>query len=336
MNENHTHDKALLREIERRLTEGRPTGDPLLDELAGTLPRADAGFQADLEQRLLARLDIAKSSTPEEPARMTANTLSIDTPTRRGPSSLTMAAAVMAVLVIVGLLVFMTRIPAGPEPFASGIIGIDQDDTPPGADESLLQETATETQDELLLQATAVIATATARAADEDTLMPAISGPLVPVVITLGEILPGQLVDADALAVTWWPPEIVPAGVYGDPHDLIGLYAAGFIAAYQPLTESRLAESLEDIGRTILLTPTVVPPTDVDAIGRTILLTPTVVPPTVVPPEALPVQATPTPVSGDPPSPRRIPLQASPLPPTIPPSFTSTPVPTPTTGGPSG
>jgi hypothetical protein len=311
MNENHTHDKALLREIERRLTEGRPTGDPLLDELAGTLPRADADFQADLEQRLLARLDIARPGTQEEHTGMTANTLTIDTPTRRGLSSLTMAAAVVAVLVIVGLLVFMTRLPAGPEPFASGIIGIDQDDTTPDTDD------VTATLDEVYLQATAVITTATAWAAErEDTLIPAISGPLVPVVITLGEILPGQPVDADALAVTWWPPEILPDGVYGDPRDLTGLYAADFIAAYQPLTESRLAESPEDIARIFLLTPTVLPPT-------------------VVPPEALPVQATSTPVSGDP-SPVRIPLQASPLPPTIPPSFTATPVPTPTTGGPSG
>jgi hypothetical protein len=290
MNENHTHDKALLQQIERRLTRGQPTGDPLLDDLAGTVPRADAGFRAELEQRLLAQLDATKRGTREDETEMTTDTLTIDFASRRGRPSMTMAAAVLAVLVIVGLLVIQARFPAGPEPSAAGIAGIDQDDATPTLDE--------------LLQATAVIITATTIAAEqEDTLIPAISGPLVPVVITLREILPGQPVDENALAVTWWPPEIIPAGVYNDPRAVDALYAADHIAPYQPLLESRLAESPEAIGRTILLTPTVFPPT-------VTALTPTVIPPTVVPPEPLPLQATPT----------------VPPPPTAPP--TMTPVPT--------
>lgn len=56
MNENHHDDSMILDQIDGMLERGRATDDDLINALASTRPTADRGFQAQLEEILLARL----------------------------------------------------------------------------------------------------------------------------------------------------------------------------------------------------------------------------------------------------------------------------------------
>ncbi|MFN8528402.1 MAG: hypothetical protein U0670_07310 [Anaerolineae bacterium] len=61
-----THDDVLLDEIDRLLDDGAPSSDAAANVLASTRPKANRGFQQDLEQTLMAALD-AQSRTPSPP-----------------------------------------------------------------------------------------------------------------------------------------------------------------------------------------------------------------------------------------------------------------------------
>ncbi len=56
MTQNGAHDDNLLEQIERLLADGKPTGDPLLDDLARSAPEASPEFRQQLENQVMAKV----------------------------------------------------------------------------------------------------------------------------------------------------------------------------------------------------------------------------------------------------------------------------------------
>ena len=117
MNENHNHHRALGARIARRLAAGRASSDPLLDDLARSVPHADPAFRDRLEIQLLEQLqrDTALSHQEEDTMQLIAaypRTAGQQTgpATRRAP--LTLAAALLMV-VLAGSLLLLTNRPSG-------------------------------------------------------------------------------------------------------------------------------------------------------------------------------------------------------------------------------
>jgi len=53
MTHNNSYDRELIDQIDRLMREGQPSGDPLLDALAGSQPQPDDRFRHELEQQLM-------------------------------------------------------------------------------------------------------------------------------------------------------------------------------------------------------------------------------------------------------------------------------------------
>ena len=103
MSENNRHEPQDER-IERLLRERQPTGNKLLDSLGGTVPRARPDFQQQLEGRLLDRLHVEG----ERKALMTVTSYAGAMKPRRS-IPLTLAAAMMAVVIAGGILLTVNR-----------------------------------------------------------------------------------------------------------------------------------------------------------------------------------------------------------------------------------
>ena len=69
-NQNHSFDKHLLEQVERLVDEGELTGHTLLDDLAQTIPQADALFQQTLEERLISQLHPRQAQRPVRQSRL--------------------------------------------------------------------------------------------------------------------------------------------------------------------------------------------------------------------------------------------------------------------------
>ncbi len=102
MNPNGTHDRELLEQIENRLEKAQPAGNPLLDELATTVPQARPDFQRDLEEQLIAHLHPPVSLEGADP--MTTLTTVSQKPIRPLALPLTLVAAVLAMTLVGSLL----------------------------------------------------------------------------------------------------------------------------------------------------------------------------------------------------------------------------------------
>jgi hypothetical protein len=164
-NQNHTHDKKLLEKIDRLLEDERRSDSQILNDLAGTVPRAGMEFQQGLEDRLMARFQAQEAirigSTRVPPA---AAHLNNGRQSRRLAIPFTLAAAVLALFVTVGVLVMANR-SGGQAQFASSTEIIAS---------ATAQAQALTAQppviprrpdvEALLLQATEIIASATAQA----------------------------------------------------------------------------------------------------------------------------------------------------------------------------
>jgi flagella basal body P-ring formation protein FlgA len=172
MNPNGTYESEVNRKIDRALATGQPTGEPIVDELASTQPKANSEFQQRLEETLIERLEARKKPMN--------NTVVVEpkTPRRRFSLPATLVAAMLAVLF--GGVIFsgMYRAPNGNS--AAPIL------SPERTAEAVAQVPFTPTAlppqmgeiDPFILSATAVVETATGvvldltRTADEIFLVP--------------------------------------------------------------------------------------------------------------------------------------------------------------------
>ncbi|MAS32659.1 MAG: hypothetical protein CL610_01555 [Anaerolineaceae bacterium] len=141
------HDFYWLEKAERLLQDGRPTGEPLLDDLAGTVPQARESFQQELEEQLL--------STWHNKAQV--ETMHVQTITqdhlkkKHLPRGLpVMLAAAIAVLLFGSLSVFFANLPPSENPLLFSAGQVDSTQSPP---------------DGMMWTATAIIAEATYQAA---------------------------------------------------------------------------------------------------------------------------------------------------------------------------
>ncbi len=117
MNENHTQDRERIRQIDGVLETRQPSGDRLLDEMADLAPRANRSFQDALQERLLQELEREQG---ENNMQMTT-THEKQKIRRTSRLPLTLAAAVLAIIVIGGALVAINNAtPPNSEPFAQG------------------------------------------------------------------------------------------------------------------------------------------------------------------------------------------------------------------------
>ena len=99
MNENPQQDKALDDAIERRVHGKKASGNELIDTLSAAKPKADPAFMANLEDRLMAEF-----SSKEKESKMLKRK---ERPSKFGRWPLTMAAAIMAIVLVGGLAFFM-------------------------------------------------------------------------------------------------------------------------------------------------------------------------------------------------------------------------------------
>lgn len=102
MNPNGTHDRERLEQVERLLENGRLTGNPVLDEMAQTVPQPHPMFQRDLEDKLMAQFQ--SQTTAEGDENMTTLTQPFENPARRFSTPLTLAAALLAMMLVGSIL----------------------------------------------------------------------------------------------------------------------------------------------------------------------------------------------------------------------------------------
>lgn len=189
MNENYKHDKALEDAIERVVHGKKASGNELLDTLGSTKPKADSSFMANLEERLMAEF----ASKEKEKMMMKRK----ERPSKFGRWPLTMAAAVMAILLVGGFAFLMqggvnnnaTMLDAGP----------------------------------FELTATSIIQTATAMA--NPSTMEATEIPMIPVVIAIQDIPEGAEITHDMIELILFPVASAPSGAYSEREDVVGQYA---------------------------------------------------------------------------------------------------------------
>jgi LysM repeat protein len=130
MSKHYSDDDNRLHQIDNLLRHGQTSGQPLLDELAGTQPQPDAHFVDALEARLLNRLahtadaDISQTTNnDEEPHIMHIK----QKRTHPQTAYITLAAAVLAIVVAGGLLLTLYTPPPSGTPLAGGVIAPQQD-----------------------------------------------------------------------------------------------------------------------------------------------------------------------------------------------------------------
>jgi Flp pilus assembly protein CpaB len=105
MSQNHHHEPQDAR-IERLLRDRQPTGNKLLDDLAGTTPRANPAFQQQLEVRLL---DTLRHHEQRRRGFMIADRTADGMKPRWMAVPLTLVAAMIAVVIAGGILLTMNR-----------------------------------------------------------------------------------------------------------------------------------------------------------------------------------------------------------------------------------
>ena len=133
MNQNHHHppedEDRRLRKVERSIDEGRASGDPLIDQLAGMQPQANQAFREGLEAHLLD--NYFSDAQPEKDEE----TMTTFYPTERtlpqtSRFSLTLAAAVVVLLIVGAFAAIMFNAPVQGPNSAAPIILQDATETP--------------------------------------------------------------------------------------------------------------------------------------------------------------------------------------------------------------
>jgi Flp pilus assembly protein CpaB len=105
MNENQDYEKSLDDAVERLVHGKKASGNPTLDALEQLKPQADPAFMNHLEERLMAELSTSKSK--KELAMLKRKNI----PSRIGRWPLTLAAAVMAILLVGGWVLYANQKP---------------------------------------------------------------------------------------------------------------------------------------------------------------------------------------------------------------------------------
>lgn len=133
MNQNHHHppedEDRRLRKVERSIDEGRASGDPLIDQLAGMQPQANQAFREGLEAHLL------DNYFSDEQPEKDEETMTTFYPTERtlpqtSRFSLTLAAAVVVLLIVGAFAAIMFNAPVQGPNSAAPIILQDATETP--------------------------------------------------------------------------------------------------------------------------------------------------------------------------------------------------------------
>jgi Flp pilus assembly protein CpaB len=238
MNPNNNHDPQLISKIDRRVEDGQNANLPLIDDLAGMIPQARADFQQTLEDRLLAHMQQPQNG--DEKLTVFNTTLDNHAPKNRFYIPLTLAAAIIAVVIVSSILLM---------PNGSG--------SKPGSAVSL-QETVT-----LTLSPTGVgtVLPNTAPGEPVPTLMPLpettrfFTAPsVVPTsqfealdlretVIAAQPISQGTRITADMLTTAFFAKDAVPNRVYYNLSLVEGRFAIENIPQWQPVTLDAISDT---------------------------------------------------------------------------------------------
>lgn len=195
MNNNHP-DETLLEAIHQLLEHGKPSNDDLLNDLAQCHPPIRAEFKQNLEDRLIAQ---HRQQNKVNSLTDHSNNLTISTSSATNPIPITLAAAVLMML-LAGLL----------------IININP----------LAQPAASSAQNQMNLS-------------PEPTFIPLTGfGNVYPVVIALQDIPHGTKLTEELLMITYWPETIAGIeyeSTYRESQMLEGLYTQQDIPVWQPI-----------------------------------------------------------------------------------------------------
>ncbi|MGQ9886903.1 MAG: sigma-70 family RNA polymerase sigma factor [Aggregatilineales bacterium] len=249
----------------------------LLDDLARTVPQADPAFRDHLEAQLLAQLQPRVSDRETDTMQMISmyphpTAQETDRPARRAP--LTLAAALLMVILAGSALLFMNRPAGAPDLFAAAqqqtatpvieafaaeqITYVPQTPTPMDADAEAQNNAL---RPPVLLTPTVQAPSARVPEVIVVTLEATVVAPIevlseapagyVPVVIAAQDIARGTAITPDLLAVVYWPLDLYWAAVSSlgaDAEDLYsaveqaaGLYANADIPRFQPVLAADLA-----------------------------------------------------------------------------------------------
>lgn len=109
MNPNENPDSKLIAQIDRRISEGQPSGIPLVDDLASTIPQPRPDFQQQLEDRLSAHYQLPQNGKGE--LDLVTHTPILDNRPQKKWAfiPLTLAAAMLAVVIIGSIILSPNR-----------------------------------------------------------------------------------------------------------------------------------------------------------------------------------------------------------------------------------
>jgi hypothetical protein len=239
---------------------------PIEDILNNTKAKADAAFQNNLEEQLIARLH-EKYDTNEDNPMMTKKKR--EHSVSRLP--LTLAAAIIAIVLIGGLVILLNRssnnavtfLDPSREPDRFELTATELIRTvTQGA--SLQLGTPVATSDPFLLTATALIqgATQTQQAQQSGLLPTPTPAPMnanddtgIPVMVAARDIAVGQVITAEMVYRVYWSREVANAaieanpsygGLFGNWEDVIGQKAQVFIPQWHPIQAEMIGSQPTD------------------------------------------------------------------------------------------
>lgn len=118
MSQNHNHDKNLLDQIERAAHEKLVSGQPVLDDLARTIPLAKPAFQRRLENDMIAHLQSHTRTQQEDIMESTHVSPLMKRPRKRAAIPVTLVATLIMVMLGTSMLLFLRS----PQPGQTGAV----------------------------------------------------------------------------------------------------------------------------------------------------------------------------------------------------------------------
>lgn len=239
MYSNGSHDHDLNRKIDKIMASGQPSGDPVLDDLATTVPQANRDFQDRLETDLIARLHAVHDQ------HRSKNTMNIAIPLPQANSGrrltfavpATLAAAMLAVVVMGTIFMGMNR----PDGNFTAASQINATTTPMST--VVPPTTSTPVPTVLPIDGPTFQTVVPPLGNTGSVVLPGIENAL-PIVVARDFIPAGTVLTADMLTFAYYPAESAPEASYTRLEDAIGIMAANFVPRGYPITPG-LISSLE-------------------------------------------------------------------------------------------
>jgi Flp pilus assembly protein CpaB len=255
MNENQDYEKSPEDAVERLVHGKKASSDSTLDALGQIKPQADPAFMNHLEERLMAELSTKK--TKKELAMLKRK----ERPTRFGRWPLTMAAAILAILLVGGWVLYANQSPtqttsSAPSQVMNPVEAlVAMRDLSEGTTlEAHMVDVKTFTPDSELDQSLVIREERLALGMVLNESIPAGEAVLttsltqrvmaqVPVVIAIQDIPAGMEITPDRIGVISYPADVVPRGAFESIEEVVGYVARTDIYTEEVILARKVLES---------------------------------------------------------------------------------------------